>query len=866
MKHSKIIAAVSALTMAAAMLPACSDSESSASKADTSSEGSNADSSQGGSTDAPAAESSKTEALVFDTANVTKTRTVSADGSKAMAEEAKVFDGLGMISANNSSRLLLDYKAQHPEAYQKLLEYLFGQDGMGLELIKIEMGADVDSSSGTEPAVMRSVDETADVTRGAGYQLAADALKINPDIKIDLLYWGIPAWVANAEDGYDAMYKWYKSTIDAMYDTYGVKVTHVTVNQNERNIDCEWVKYFSKRLKKETNERYDYDTIKLVCGEAVGTWGIADKMLQDEELMNAIDVVTSHYTSWTSSSVKKLQNEYGKKVWFSEGSSPMSYAEATSRYDGTGSGMSDINGTLDIATRITQAIAEGMTMYEFQPAISAYYSGVTYFPKQLITANEPWSGAYSLDPGFYMDLHFSQFMKPGWRFVKDACFGDGTAGGDGHAIVGSTFNYVTAVDEAGENCSVILVNNSAETIEYDIELSNLSCTDSPFYVWETRGPDEGAAYYSSFFRKLGYVQPENGKITVVVKPYSMMTVSTVNAAEGSYENGAGSVLKLPYSDDFEYTSYGEDFLASRGCAPLYTTDQSGAFEIEELDGSNVLVQQITQDIRPKEWGGTSDPVTNLGDDRWSDYSASIEVLLADDASAYAGLGIRYNLADSNQSGYWIRLAADGSCKLMKGGSAVDSAKISGFDPTARHILSISAQGSTVECGVDGEQLISYDDESRQIISGRAAIYSSYHRNSFDGLKLNANEGTEPYITRLDDLDPELSYSAGSNSEDGEGWFHNTMCSFKNYNRTCSQGEAGDTVEFEFTGSSFAVIGNTASATVRVEVDGETVGENISCKGGARQAAYYLNDLDSGTHKVKITVTDGTLEVDAVEYK
>ena len=40
--------------------------------------------------------------------------------------------GAGMVSANNSSRLLLDYKAEHPEAYCEILEYIFGEDGIGV--------------------------------------------------------------------------------------------------------------------------------------------------------------------------------------------------------------------------------------------------------------------------------------------------------------------------------------------------------------------------------------------------------------------------------------------------------------------------------------------------------------------------------------------------------------------------------------------------------------------------------------------------------------------------------------------------------------------------------------------------------------
>ena len=40
------------------------------------------------------------------------------------------------------------------------------------------MGSDINSSSGTEPGVKRTVDEVTDVTRGAGYQLAADAKQL----------------------------------------------------------------------------------------------------------------------------------------------------------------------------------------------------------------------------------------------------------------------------------------------------------------------------------------------------------------------------------------------------------------------------------------------------------------------------------------------------------------------------------------------------------------------------------------------------------------------------------------------------------------------------------------------------------------
>lgn len=812
------------------------------------------------------------EPLSYDASLADKSTSFTVDGGQVLTAENTRYDGLGMVTANNSSRLLLDYKSEHPEAYQKLLEYMFGEDGMGLSLIKIEMGADVDSSSGTEPAVKRTEDEKADVTRGAGYQLAADALAINPDIKVDMLYWGVPNWVKKAEDSHEALYQWYKQTIDAMYDTYGIQVSYITANQNERSIDTDFIKYIRNALDNETDARYDYSAIQIVAGEEVGTWSLAKKMLEDQELMDAVDVITSHYTSWTNADVLTLQRDYGKKVWFSEGSSPMSYATSTYKYDGTGSGMSDINGMLDVATRITYAMANGMTMYEFQPVISSYYDGVTYYPKQLITANTPWSGGYSLDTGFYMTLHFDRFVKPGWMYVANARYGDGTAGGDGHAIVKSTFNYMTCVDENKENCSIVLVNNSANTIGYTISLKDLELADTKFNVWETRGPESGQDYYANFFKRLGYVDGEDGEIQVVMAPYSMMTLTTLDEEELTYESATSAALELPYEDDFEYANYDADYLAGRGNAPRYTTDQSGAFEVVSTAEGNVLMQQLTPSIKPTEWGSGTDPITNLGDDTWSNYTVSADVHFADEPeddgkTNYLGIGARYNLADANYSGYWIRLSEDGKVELKKDYSTLENASIEDLDTSAWHSLSLTVINMTIIVTIDDEELIRYEDTECPVISGRVALYSALQKNYFDNLKVTEAEGYATGVTRADNFDAELTYSEGSNEDTGAGWYHNTMCSFKNYHRTISTGYEGATVTFSFDGHAFALIGAAKNAELTIEIDGTVAESAYAVNASQNRKAVYANyDLDEGSHTVKITVNAGSLDVDAVEYQ
>ena len=127
---------------------------------------------------------------------------------------------------------------------------------------------------------MRAPDEKPDVTRGAGYQLAADAKLINPELTLDMLYWSEPRWVTDAEDVYAARYEWHKRTLDAAYETYGLEFDYVSAVRNEREIDPEWIKYLSKSLKAEKDCPYDYATIKIVAADEVCTWKIAELMLE----------------------------------------------------------------------------------------------------------------------------------------------------------------------------------------------------------------------------------------------------------------------------------------------------------------------------------------------------------------------------------------------------------------------------------------------------------------------------------------------------------------------------------------------------------------------------------------------------------
>lgn len=762
------------------------------------------------------------------------------DLKTANTAENKRWRGAGMVSANNSSRLLMDYKKLYPESYRRILEYIFGEKGIGITHLKIEMGSDINSSSGTEPCVKRFPDEEADVTRGAGFMLCHDAKQINPALTLDMLWWGEPKWIDEAEDVYDARYRWYKETLDAAYQTYDLIFDYVSVTQNERGYDTEWIKYFAKRLKDEMECPYDYSSIRMVAGEEVCTWDFAERMNEDVELCSLIDVLGSHYTSSSSDTAQKLAEKYGKELWASEGSSPMRYS-GTYRFNG--SSLSGLNGALDIANRIIAMYPFGkMTMYEYQPVVASYYDGVCYGFKNLILANTPWNGGFSFDAGFFAALHFSQFIKKGWAFVDSACFSDCEVGGsDGHCLENGCYTYMTCTDPLSGDFSTVITNTKEEAVEYSFLVKGDN-KKSVIHFYTSVGYDETGGH---FLEKQQDIIPdecnEGYTYTLTVPPFSITTVSTLAPELECKDYRNDSIFALPYEDEFK----GGGYTVKRGGAPLYTTDQGGAFEIED----GVLTQMITEKMRPAEWGYTPEPVTCLGDDRWFNYSVSIDTRL-DSREGYSGIGLRYFLGCEGQKNGYRLCIYDGKWVLAENDRVLAEGKHDA-DVLKFNRLKISAHYNTIRAYLNGELLTEYTS-GKFTGAGRAAVYSSYHKNHFSRLLIEPGEDT--YIRRYDDTDSVFDY-------EGE-WEHDTMESFHNYKRTISTGKAGSLVHLRYTGGSFAVFGKSGPALLLVSVDGEeektSVGETVY-----RDVSVWKK-LEINDHKIVIRVIEGEYSIDGVE--
>ena len=785
-----------------------------------------------------------------------KYRDILIDADTIACGENSAYKGIGCISANNSSQLLLDYRKKYPEIYHEILRLLF-EKGYGAQLshIKIELGADVNSSSGTEPCTMRSEDETADVTRRAGFVFAADAQKINPNITVDMLRWGQPAWVAKAfekskADGFKARYKWYSQTLAQAYNKLGLRFTHISPDANETGYaDSEWIIYFSERIRNDRSLPYSCRNIKIVASDEVDTRTIAEEMLKNQQLRNAVDIIGLHYTTYGNEATERLYSEYGKEIWYSEGISPMNTPEFTAK-SGIG-GLGGRNGAVDMANRIINSWFHGkMTMYELQPAVSAYYDGSCYYPKHIICANEPWSGHYLISSGFYAVMHFTAFCKNGWHPVESACFGDGE---ENHYIEYTTSNYITFMPESRSDFSSVLTNDSSRTRKYRLAFKNCDLNGRKINIIESCGPNPGDMGEVNRLKICETVCIENDELYLSVKPYSIVTVTSLDTdimeklSEYGRINNKRSRLKLPHIDDFVPE------------APHYLTDQGGAFEIVNEENKYYLEQKITADIIPDNWRfrGTPEPITCLGDDSWADYSAEVIVRIK---GGYAGIGVRYNSAVAceitSNCGFSLRLFKDGCWRILFMDDIVGDGMLNDFDPDAEHKLTVTAVGNIYLAYIDESLVGNYAEKSVMQPNGRVSLTSSYDNNRFSELSVKPIDNTNSYTNKADALHGKMKYIGNPTLDAG--------ASYKFSNRACAHLKAGDGIKIAFMGSAFALCGTVEKAKIKITLDGVKIEDNREVGGSSfRQAFYRSVDSKCAVHCLKVEVAEGELELDSV---
>lgn len=555
------------------------------------------------------------------------TKSIVIDGH----DSGPIFDGIGAVSAGASSRLLIDYP--EPERSQ-ILDYLFKPGyGAALQHLKVEVGADVNSTDGSEPSYARTPTDR-DFSRGYEWWLMNEARKRNPKIVLDTLPWGAPGWLGKFYSEKTA--KYIAGFLTGAKKTYGLDIAYTGI-WNETTYDANYVKTLRRVL-----DQQGLSTKIVCCDEYprknVDQWGILAGMKSDPALRNAVAVVSVHYPRVNGKLTTPAgARDIGKPLWSSEDQPASSAGNIHSREWKVGG--------RELAKLYNENYLEGgFTATEIWSPITSYYDLLAAPNSGLMYANTPWSGHYRVQGAIWATAHTTQFTQPGWQYLNAA---SGTLPGKG--------DYVTLKSPSGEDWSVILQTIDAtqpQRVEFRIA-GGLKATT--VHVWETND--------SKTFEHVADVPVQSSNFSYTFDPDSLYSLTTTTGqGRGTAEPPAAKPFPLPWQPDFAKTRL-------HGTPP-FLSDQDGAFEVNTcIDRSDRCLEQVITE-KPISWGEIlPDPFTIAGDAEWKDYRVSSDVRLMGKGSAMllGRIDSSNVFADHKAtlpSGYVFRIGSDGAWSLL----------------------------------------------------------------------------------------------------------------------------------------------------------------------------------------------------------
>jgi Glycosyl hydrolase family 59/Ricin-type beta-trefoil lectin domain len=712
--------------------------------------------------------------------------TISANGASA----GRTFDGIGAISGGGgNSRLLADY----PAAQQgQILDYLFKPGyGADLQILKVEIGGDANSTDGAEPSVEHA---SGAVACNVGYEfwLMEQAKDRDPNIKLYGLAWAAPGWIGGGNF-------WSTDMINYLVSWLGcAKSDGLTINYlggwNERGYNISWYEQLRSTLNAD-----GYSAVQIVGADS--DWSVAGDIASNSAFASAVQIIGTHYPcggdggSADSCPGNSTAEGTGKPLWASE------------------NGSQDMNtGAPALIRSITRGYTDAeMTAYINWPLIAAIYPNLPYATVGLMTASQPWSGSYTVGESTWATAQVTQFTAPGWQFLNS---GSGYLGG-----TESDGSYVTLKSTDGTDYSTIIETTTASAAQTVTVNVSGGLSAGTVHVWATDVNSPGSGPQ---FAQQASIAPSGGSYSLTVQPGYIYTLTTTSGqAKGAATSPAASGLALPYSDNFDSDATGSE--------ARYLSDMQGAYEVQPcVDGhSGQCVQQMAP-VKPIEWQGDSDAYALIGDTAWSNYTVTADVDLRQ--AGTAELFGRANTQDrpqSDQAAYLFRASNTGAWSIDKSSTSgtvttLASGTTGALGTGSWHTLSLKMQGSAISASIGGTQVGSVTDSSYS--TGMAGIgVVGYQTDQFDNLSITPGTGTVTIPTG-----PVTSGMAGKCLDDYTGSAANgTKADLWDCNGTGAQNWTVGNGLVQINGACLDVVGAGSTAN-------GTLVDLWACNGGANQ--------------------------------
>ena len=608
-------------------------------------------------------------------------------------DTGKQFDGIGAVNGGGATSVLLkDYP--EPQRSQILDMVYKPKFGASVSSLLVEIPGDGNSTQGSMPSHSHYRGDF-NAQRGYIWWVLREAKKRNPKLDLDATGWSAPQWVGSywTQDMADYYVDW----ISGLRNVYGLELDAIGCH-NEKGKSYE----FAKTLRRTLNER-GFRNVKL---HAFDNWGeqkmdFLKDMQQDEELRNAIDVVSAHTFSeiQLTTEQRKMAEDMGKPIWNSEDHVYLPGFECL--------------------IKIVKCFNENYLISGATKVINWYDIGATYamepYSKEppMLLAHEPWSGHYSVREALWGYAHYGQFTEVGWCYMDGGC---------------------QKLEGGGTICTL----RNPETGDYSIIAETAGAT-APQTIKVKVGKGlvrKSLCQWSSTAQEQFVHQADirgGSTLTLTLQPNTVYSFSTTTGQQhGTFADiPATRPFPIPYEDNFD----GYKQPAAWGYLPHYLADIIGCFELVAGPTGPCLRQTVGD--HTLSWAPEWHHYTILGDEAWTDYEVSADVWLnPQDEAAVMGrvcdVGSGYGVW---AKGYYLKLDDHGKCSLMitrgklnpneligdreqqalilarkdveVGGEYVlDNAQVEGIAACQWHNLKLCFEGDKLTGYVDGHQVVS----------------------------------------------------------------------------------------------------------------------------------------------------------------
>lgn len=551
----------------------------------------------------------------------------------------KRFDGIGLVNGGGATSVLLkDYP--EPQRSQILDLVYKPKFGASVNTLLVEIPGDGNSTQGSMPSHQHTRDDL-NYSRGYTWWILQEAKKRNPNLTLDGTAWSAPGWIGKGEFWSQDAADYYVSWLKGLRDVYGLEFSAIGC-RNEKGQSYDFV----KRLRKTLNANgFTHLKIHAFDNWYKGKLDFVKDMFTDEELCNAIDIISGHIFNEgepVSAEERAMAEKLGKPIWNTE---DHVYRKG---YDCLISLVKCFNNNY-----IHNGVTKIVNWYD----IAGIYPMEPY-PEDppVVLAYEPWSGHFKVRQALWGYAHYGQFTQVGWEYLNNGCM-DLSGGGSLVTLKSPKDDYSIIIETKGAKAS--------QTLHFTLA-GNLS--DKDLRVWRSDAKQQ--------FIRLDDIKVTGKTFTLTIEPDAVYSLSTTTGQQkGSYESPASKPFPFPYHETFEEYKDPKQY----GYLPRYTADIIGAFEIADRpDGKGKCMQQVVS-TPAISWAPDWNYYSIIGDSAWTNYDVSADLCLnPGDAAGIMGrvndVGSGYGIIPK---GYYLQLGDDGVCKLVVVRGKVDKKKLVG---------------------------------------------------------------------------------------------------------------------------------------------------------------------------------------------